>query len=72
VRVKVYPNASNPRVEEAPDGVLHVYVSAAPHKGKANAEVLKAVSKHIGISKSNISIKKGLSSREKVLRIDNF
>jgi uncharacterized protein len=58
-------------VEESPDGVLHVYVSAAPRGGKANAELLKAVSKHIGIAKSSISIRRGQSSREKLLKIED-
>lgn len=70
LRVRVYPGASNPRVEEEPDGLFRVYVSAAPRRGKANAELLKAISRHMGIAKSSITIEKGLKSREKVLRIE--
>jgi uncharacterized protein YggU (UPF0235/DUF167 family) len=68
--VRVYPGASRTRVENAPDGSYRVYVSAAPRKGKANAEMLKAMSGHLGVSKGSITIKKGITSREKVLRID--
>jgi len=57
-------------VEETPDGLYRVYVSAAPRKGKANAQLLKAMSRHLGVTKGSITIKKGLTSREKVLRIE--
>jgi len=58
-------------VEETPDGAYRIYVSAAPHKGKANAELLRAVSRHMGIAKGRIAIKKGLTSKEKVLKIED-
>jgi uncharacterized protein (TIGR00251 family) len=69
VRVKVYPRSAKPRVVEEPDGVFKVYVAAAPDKGKANDELLKALSRHFGVSKTSLQIIRGQASREKLVRL---
>lgn len=71
VRVRVCTGSSKTRVEEEPDGSYRVYVSASPEKGKANAELLKAISRYLGVAKGSISIVKGQTSREKLLKIDS-
>jgi uncharacterized protein YggU (UPF0235/DUF167 family) len=71
VSVRVTTGSGNPRVEEEPGGSYLVYVSASPERGKANAELLKAISRHLGVPKGSISIVRGRTSREKMLRIDS-
>jgi uncharacterized protein YggU (UPF0235/DUF167 family) len=46
-----------------------VYVSAAPEKGRANSEVIKALSRHLGVNRASLEITRGETSREKLVRI---
>lgn len=69
IAVKVVTRSSRPRVEEAEEGSLKVYVSSAPEKGKANAQVISAVARHIGVRRSRLKIVRGETSRDKVIRI---
>ena len=71
VSVRVCTGSSKPRVEEEPDGSYRVYVAASPERGKANAELLKAISLYLGVAKGNVSIVRGQTSREKLLKIDS-
>lgn len=70
LKVRVVPGSSQPRVEEQADGTFKVHVAASPDKGKANAEMVRALAGHLGISKGAITIVRGHASREKVLKIE--
>jgi uncharacterized protein YggU (UPF0235/DUF167 family) len=70
VKVKVYTRSSRPRIETDTDGTYRVFVSSAPEKGKANAEVIKALARHLGVRKSALEVVSGLTAREKVIRIE--
>lgn len=50
-------------------GILNIRVTAPPEDGKANEAVIKVLAQAFKISKSNISILRGLSSRQKVISI---
>ena len=50
---------------------LKVYLIAVPVDGKANKELIKLLSKELGVSKSRISILKGEKSKEKIIRIND-
>ena len=68
LRVKVVPKAS--RTELAgwmADGVLKVKVAAAPEKGKANAELCAFLAKELGVSKSRVAVRTGLTSARKTV-----
>ena len=49
---------------------IKMKIKAPPQDGEANAEVLKFVSKLLGISKSRVEILRGETSRQKDLLID--
>ncbi|MBD1891680.1 DUF167 domain-containing protein [Coleofasciculus sp. FACHB-SPT9] len=70
-QVKVKPNSKNQRIEEAEDGSLTVHLKSPPLDGKANEELIQILSKKFNISKSRIFIKSGLSSRNKLVEIDD-
>lgn len=74
IKLRVTPNARQERIieEHAPDGALlyKVYVTVVPEDGKANKAVIKAMAKYLGVPKSSITIIKGETARDKVLRID--
>ncbi|MAY65751.1 MAG: YggU family protein [Rhodospirillaceae bacterium] len=74
VRLKVAPKAAANRVTglaaDADGGcVLKVAVTAPADKGKANAAVVKLLSKEWGVAKSEMEIVQGQSSRNKMLLI---
>ena len=54
------------------DGVLMVKVSAPPVKGKANKELIAFLSRFLDVSKSQIDIIKGHTTRKKIIAIDGL
>ena len=70
VSVRVKPNSKNPRIEEAADGSLTVYLKAPPVEGKANRELLARLAERFGVPKSRVRIRHGVSSRNKVVQVD--
>lgn len=71
ISVRVTPRAKRERIEIR-DGVLRVFISAAPVDGQANDAVVKVLSKSIGVAKSSIAIVRGEKSREKTVRISGL
>lgn len=65
------PRASRNGVSYA-DGVLRVRTTAAPTDGQANEAVVGQVAKALRIAKSKITIKRGHSSRDKLLAVSGF
>lgn len=66
--VKVVPNAKqNKLVRET--GRLKVYLTAPAVDGKANEALIKFLAEHFGKKKRDISIIRGLTSREKIVEV---
>ncbi len=68
-RIKVTPNASLNNLQKLSDGSFRARLTASPTDGKANAALISLLSQEWGIAKSNISIKQGFSSRNKLVEI---
>ena len=66
--VRVTPHAKQNKVVES-DGVLRVYTTTAPEKGRANGAVIDLLSEYFSIAKSRIVISKGATSRNKIVVI---
>ncbi|MFB8788981.1 MAG: DUF167 domain-containing protein [Potamolinea sp.] len=69
-QVKVKPNSKQQNIEESADGILTVHLKSPPVDGKANKELIDLLSKKFNVSKSQIRIKTGLSSKTKLVEID--
>ncbi len=79
IAVKAKPNAKKTKIEgEVPlsddSGVpvkkaLLVSLDAQPEDNKANKELIEILSKTLNVSKKNLSIKSGLSSRLKIVKL---
>lgn len=69
-QVKVKPNSPKQHIEESVDGCLTVHLKSPPVDGKANKELIELLAKKFKVSKSQIRIKSGLSSRTKLIAID--
>ena len=69
VSVYVKPGSSRNRVGGVHDDRLVVAVTAAAVDGAANLAVIKAIAQALKISKSDVTVKSGLTSKRKVLEV---
>lgn len=53
------------------DGVYIIYTKAPAIEGRANAAAIKLLAKHFGVSKSQIRLLHGATSKHKVFNIDS-
>ena len=71
--VKVTPKAKSERIKKEirDDGAVlyKIYFTATPEDGKANKAVLNLLAKALCVPKSSLSIMRGHTSREKVIKI---
>jgi uncharacterized protein len=70
LNIKVIPNARQNKAVEEP-GRLKVYLTAPAVDGKANQALIEFLAEHFQTKKSKISIIKGLTSREKIVLVEN-
>jgi uncharacterized protein (TIGR00251 family) len=71
ISIKVIPSAKVEQVQPALDGSLKVWLRAKPKEGEANRALIKLLSKHFDIPKSQIDIVSGITSRNKIVEINN-
>ena len=67
LKVKAFPKAGENRIAGVRNGELVVRIQAPALKGKANKELVKLLSKSLGVSRSEITILSGESSRHKLI-----
>ncbi len=67
--VTVKPGSSQQKVVEMEAGKLVVYLHARAHDGEANAALIKMLTTHFGVAKSQIETVQGAKSRHKVVEI---
>lgn len=70
IKLKVKPNSKADALLREADGSLKLKIKAPPVDGKANAYLVRFLSKALNIAASNISIKSGTSSGLKLIEID--
>ena len=70
IAVKVIPNASKDAIEGWEEDRLKVRIHGIPEKGKANKILIGFLADQLGISKSQLSIQSGETSRLKRIRIE--
>ena len=69
IQVKVKPNSKQQKIEEDPDGVLVIRLKSPPVDGKANKELIAVLAKKYQVSKSQIKILSGTTSKHKLIQI---
>lgn len=69
ILIRVIPNSRKTEIVEEKDNYLKIKLKAAPIKGQANAELIKFLAKKYNTTKSQIEIIKGVTSKEKLVRI---
>ena len=70
LRVRVVPRASRTGVAGVHDGALRVRLAAPPANGKANAALVRFLSRALGVPRTGVRIVGGAAGRSKVLEVD--
>lgn len=65
----IQPGAKRTEVAGLHGDALKIRLAAPPVDGKANAALISFISDQLGIAKSAVSVKSGLTSRRKILEI---
>ncbi|MEY8096037.1 DUF167 domain-containing protein [Falsihalocynthiibacter sp. S25ZX9] len=68
IAIVATPKASRNRIVET-QTVLRVYVTVVAEGGKANAAIVKLLSKAMGVPKTRLVLLRGETSRNKVFRV---
>ena len=69
IALRVTPKPSRNALRLAEDGSWRAYVTTVPENGKANAAVLKLLSKALGVPKSRLELVRGATARDKLFRV---
>jgi uncharacterized protein (TIGR00251 family) len=72
LKVRLTPRADRDAVRGVEGGVVAVRVSAPPVDGQANAALIRVLAKALGVPKSRLSIVRGQSARDKLVRVDGL
>ena len=72
LRLTVIPGAARTEVVGLVGDRLKVRVAGAPEKGAANRELLTFLARRLGVSKANLRLTGGLSSRAKVVEVQDL
>ncbi len=69
IEVHVKTNSKQQKIEKMSKRHFRVYLNSIPEKGKANKELIALLSEYFHTAKSNILIKKGLTSTNKIIEL---
>jgi hypothetical protein len=74
LRITVFakPGSSTNQVTEVAHDAVHVQIAAPPVDGEANAELVKYLSKVLGVRKSDVSLDRGAKGRNKVVAVSGI
>jgi hypothetical protein len=68
--IKVIPNSSQNKIQILDENNIKIHITTQPEKGKANKQVIKMLSKHFNVAKSDIKITAGELSSNKVIEVE--
>jgi uncharacterized protein len=70
--VQAHPRAKRNEVVRFEEGVWHLKIAAPPTEGKANKVLIDFLSEILDVSKSSITIEKGVASHRKLIFIEGI
>ena len=70
IEISVVPNSKNPEITKVSQHCYKVRVDVPALENKANKRLVEVLAKYFNVSKSSISIIKGLKSKNKIIEID--
>ncbi len=72
IEVRLHPRAGRDRIVGVINNKLKIDVSAVPVKNKANRSMIKLLSKELKVSQVAVVIKRGATSRDKLIEIHSI
>ena len=73
IQVKVFPNSKQPSsILQSPEGVYEIRVRAIAADGKANLAAVECLADYFGVSKRQICLLRGKTSRYKTFEIEGI
>ena len=70
--IRVVPRASRSQIVGEHNGALKIHLTSPPVDGAANTELIKLLAKQFGVSKSDVEIVAGETSKIKRIKIANL
>ena len=70
INFQVLPRSSQSRIVGLHNDAVKIKLNKPPVDGQANAECCRVVAKYFGVSKRQVSVLKGISSRQKTILIE--
>lgn len=71
INITIKPNSTKgPLIEPQSDGSLIIYVREVAAENQANEALIRLLAKHLNVSKTQIKIISGTTSRHKLIEID--
>jgi uncharacterized protein len=70
--IRVQPRAKRTEVAGEREGAIVIRTNAPPVDGKANAAVCRLIAKRAGVPAGAVSVVRGQSSRDKVVRVEGM
>ena len=70
--IRIQPRASKNEIVRMEGGGLKIRLTAPPVDGAANEALVKFLARSLGVSKSQVEIVSGHTSREKIVRINGI
>ncbi len=70
ISVKVKPRSKKQIIDKKEDNTWVVNLKSPPVDGKANQELITIIAKEFGVNKSQVVIKSGLSTTNKIIEIN--
>ena len=67
--IKARPSSQEEKVEKISDTEFVVSVKEPPVQGRANEAIIRALAEYLGVSKYQIRIISGYTSRQKILEV---
>lgn len=72
ITVQVKPNTKQQKIEITKEGIWIINLKSPPVNGKANQELVSLIAKELKVTKSQVTIKSGLSNKKKVIEITDI
>ena len=69
INVKIQPRSSKSEIMAIKDGAYKIKLKSAPVDGKANEELIELLANKYKVKKSDIEIKSGKNSQNKIIKI---
>lgn len=71
LKVSVVPGARLNRVQQLGEDHYKIHLMTLPEKGLANQQVLKMLASALSVSRSQLTIKRGVRNRDKIIAIED-